>query len=103
SGTMQLWRMKTNGNDQEQLTTDKYHDWFPHPSPDGKWLVYVSFEPDVPADLHPPNKDVMLRLMDLETKEIKTIAKLFGGQGTINAPSSSPDSSPLAFVSYRLK
>lgn len=103
TGTMQLWRMKTNGNDQEQLTTDKYHDWFPHPSPDGKWLVYISFGPDVPADLHPPNKDVMLRLMDLKTKEIKTIAKLFGGQGTINVPSWSPDSSRLAFVSYRLK
>ncbi|MCM4165626.1 MULTISPECIES: DUF5050 domain-containing protein [unclassified Arenibacter] len=103
SGTMQLWRMKTNGSDQEQLTTDKYHDWFPHPSPDGKWLVYISFEPDIPADLHPPNKDVMLRLMDLETKEIRTIAKLFGGQGTINVPSWSPDSSRLAFVSYRLK
>lgn len=103
SGTMQLWRMRANGNEQEQLTTDKYNDWFPHPSPDGKWLVYVSFEPDIPADLHPPNKDVMLRLMDLETKEIRTIAKLFGGQGTINVPSWSPDSSRLAFVSYRLK
>ena len=103
SGTMQIWRMKPNGSEQEQLTTDEYHDWFAHPSPDGKWLVYISFEPDIPANLHPSNKDVMLRLMNLETKEIKTIVKLFGGQGTINVPSWSPDSSRLAFVSYRLK
>ena len=103
SGTMQIWRMKSDGSEQEQITTDDYHDWFPHPSPDGKWLVYISFEPQVPANLHPSNKDVMLRLLDLETKEIKTIAKLFGGQGTINVPSWSPDSSRLAFVSYRLK
>ncbi|MBC8768982.1 TolB family protein [Arenibacter sp. BSSL-BM3] len=103
SGTMQIWRMKPNGSEQEQLTTDEYHDWFAHPSPDGKWLVYISFEPDIPANLHPSNKDVMLRLMNLETREIKTIVKLFGGQGTINVPSWSPDSSRLAFVSYRLK
>tara|TARA_R110000868_G_scaffold280326_3_gene540430 strand:- start:47693 stop:49000 length:1308 start_codon:yes stop_codon:yes gene_type:complete len=103
SGTMQIWRMKSDGSEQEQITTDDYHDWFPHPSPDGKWLVYISFEPQVPANLHPSNKDVMLRLLDLETMEIKTIAKLFGGQGTINVPSWSPDSSRLAFVSYRLK
>ncbi|MCM4173781.1 DUF5050 domain-containing protein [Arenibacter sp. TNZ] len=103
NGTMQIWRMKADGSEQEQLTTDDYHDWFAHPSPDGKWLVYISFEPKIKAELHPPNKDVMLQLMNLETKEIKTIAKLFGGQGTLNVPSWSPDSSRLAFVSYRLK
>ena len=103
SGTMQIWRMQADGSNQEQLTTDKYNDWFAHPSPDGKWIVYISFGTDVPADKHPPNKDVMLRLMNLETKEIQVMAKLFGGQGTINVPSWSPDSQKVAFVSYRLK
>ena len=103
SGTMQIWRMKPDGSQQEQITTDNYNDWFAHPSPDGKWLAYISFGPEVPANLHPTNKDVMLRLLNLKTNEIKIIAKLFGGQGSINVPSWSPDSSRLAFVSYRLK
>ncbi len=103
TGTMQIWRMKTDGSDQEQITTDEYNDWFAHPSPDGKWIVYVTFGTDVPAGSHPPNKHVMLRLMDLETREVQVMAKLFGGQGTINVPSWSPDSQHVAFVSYRLK
>jgi len=103
SGSMQIWRMKTDGSEQEQITTDQYNDWFAHPSPDGKWIAYVSFGTDVPANSHPPNKDVMLRLMDLETKEVRVMAKLFGGQGTINVPSWSPESQNVAFVSYQMK
>jgi len=103
TGTMQIWRMKPDGSDQKQITTDEYNDWFAHPSPDGKWIVYVSFGTEVPANKHPANKNVQLRLMDLETRQVKTMAKLFGGQGTINVPSWSPDSKKIAFVSYRLK
>lgn len=103
TGTMQIWRMKPDGSEQEQLTTDALNDWFAHPSPDGKYLVYISFNADVPSGSHPPNKDVMLRLMNLETKEITVLAKLFGGQGTLNVPSWSPDSQHIAFVSYELK
>lgn len=102
TGTMQIWRMKTDGSEQEQITTDIYNDWFAHPSPDGKWIAYVTFGTDVPAGSHPPNKDVMLRLMNLETKEVQVMARLFGGQGTINVPSWSPDSQEMAFVSYRM-
>ena len=102
SGTMQLWRMKADGTEQEQLTTDDLNDWFAHPSPDGKWLVYVSFGTEVPADQHPPNKNVQLRLLNLKTKKVKTLVKLFGGQGTINVPSWSPNSTKVAFVSYKL-
>ncbi len=102
TGTMQIWRMKTDGSEQEQLTTDEGNDWFPHPSPDGQWLVYISFKKEVPAGLHPANKEVSLQLMHLETKKIKTLTHLFGGQGTMNVPSWSPDSQYVAFVSYRL-
>ena len=100
SGKMQIWRMNKDGNEQIQLTDDEYNNWFPHPSPDGKWLVFLSYEKDV--DGHPANKDVMLRMMPAEGGEVQILAKLFGGQGTINVPSWSPDSKNVAFVSYRL-
>jgi hypothetical protein len=100
TGTMQIWRMKTDGTDQQQITSDEHNNWFAHPSPDGKWLVFLSYEKEVSG--HPANKDVMLRLMPAEGGEIQVLAKLFGGQGTINVPSWSPDSANLAFVSYRL-
>jgi Tol biopolymer transport system component len=101
TGTMQIWRMKTDGTQQEQVTFDDYNDWFPHPSPDGRWIVFLSYHEDVEG--HPANKDVMLRLMPVAGGEIRVLAKLFGGQGTINVPSWSPDSTQVAFVSYRLR
>jgi len=50
---------------------------------------------------HPADKDVTIRLMSLPDKKIRVLAHLFGGQGTINVPSWSPDSRQAAFVSYR--
>ena len=50
---------------------------------------------------HPANQNVVLRLMPIEGGKPKVIATLFGGQGTINVPSWSPDSKNVAFVSYR--
>ena len=107
TGLMKIWRMAANGEHQTQITHDEtYADWFPHPSPDGKWLVFLSYDKDVSG--HPPNKDVCLRIMALpdsetgEPSEPRVLTTLFGGQGTINVPSWSPDSSTFAFVSYRL-
>jgi Tol biopolymer transport system component len=100
TGHMQIWRMKTDGSEQEQVFSDELNNWFPHISPDGKWMVFLTFGAEVKG--HPENKDVMLRLMSLADKKITVLAKLFGGQGTINVPSWSPDSKELAFVSYML-
>ncbi len=101
SGLMKIWRMKADGSQQEPVTTDPdYADWFPHPSPDGKLLVFLSYDKSVQG--HPANKDVSLRIMDLPDGKPRTLARLFGGQGTINVPSWSPDSRCVAFVSYRL-
>jgi TolB protein len=99
TGTMQLWRMKPDGSGREQLTNDKFNNWFPHISPDGKWIAFISFGQDVSPNDHPSYKRVMLRLMPASGGEPKTIAYLYGGQGTINVPSWSPDSKQIAFVS----
>ncbi len=98
SGTMQIWRMKPDGTGKEQLTFDEYNTWFPHISPDGKWIAMISFPPDIDVNAHPSYKRVMLRLMPVGGTP-RTIAYLYGGQGTINVPSWSPDSKFIAFVS----
>lgn len=99
---MQIWRMSANGSKPEQLTFDENSNWFPHPSPDGKYIVYISYTSDEKQS-HLFGKQVLLRLMDLETKEIKDITPVFfGGQGSINVPSWSPDSKKIAFVSYSI-
>ncbi len=101
SGLMKIWRMKADGSDQEQVTSDSdWADWFAHPSPDGKSLLFLSYHKDVKG--HPANQDVALRIMPLAGGKPKVLARLFGGQGTINVPSWSPDSQSAAFVSYRL-
>ncbi len=100
TGTMQIWRMRPDGSSQEQITNDDFNNWFAHPSPDGKWLVFLSYEKDVTG--HPANKRVWLRLMPTDGGPIQELARLFGGQGTINVPSWSPDSRNVAFVSYEL-
>ena len=82
------------------FTFSQNHDWFPHPSPDGKWVLFLSYEPEV--DGHPANKPVELRMMSVNGGEPVTLTKLFGGQGTINVPSWSPDSKTVAFVEYQI-
>lgn len=100
SGLMQLWRMKPDGSEPEQLTNDDYNNWFAHVSPDGKWIVCITFFKDeVKPDDHPFYKHVYLRMMPVSGGPLKVIAYLYGGQGTINTPSWSPDSKKIAFVS----
>ena len=99
TGTMQVWRMKPDGSGKEQMTFDEYNNWFPHISPDGKWMVILSFPTTVTPSDHPFYKRVMIRLMPANGGAPRAIAYLFGGQGTINTPSWSPDSKRIAFVS----
>ncbi|MDR2748173.1 MAG: transporter [Treponema sp.] len=104
SGLMQLWRMETDGSNPVQMSFDESNNWFGHVSPDGEQVAFISYKKgDVEIDKHPPNKNVQLRLMSSRGGDFKVIAELFGGQGTINVNSWSPDSRQIAFVSYRLK
>jgi dipeptidyl aminopeptidase/acylaminoacyl peptidase len=100
TGRMQIWRMKTDGSEQEQVFEDESNNWFPHISPDGRQLVFLSYGKDVKA--HPAGKDVTLRRMTLETKKIDVLGRFLGGQGTINVLYRSPDGIRIAFVTYQL-
>jgi hypothetical protein len=100
TGHMQIWRMRADGSEQEQITFGEDNDWFPHISPDGQQMVFLTYDASVKG--HPENKDVMLRMMSLKDKKITVLVKLFGGQGTMNVPSWSPDGKQFAFVSYQL-
>ena len=92
--------MKPDGTGKEQLTFDEYNNWFPHISPDNKWMTIISFPPTIEPAEHPSYKRVMLRLLSLTAPGApRVIAYLYGGQGTINVPSWSPDSKRIAFVS----
>jgi len=101
TGVMKIWRMNTDGTNQIQMTkNDQFADWFAHPSGDGKQIVFLSYDKDVKG--HPPNKNVTLRIMPSSGDKPRILTRLFGGQGTINVPSWSPDNKYIAFVSYRL-
>lgn len=100
SGTMEIWRMRADGRLAEQLTRDAHSNWFPHPSPDGRWVVFLTYLEDQ-GEAHPFGQQVKLRLMDLRKGVVRDLtAPFFGGQGTINVPSWSPDSRQVAFVVY---
>ena len=99
SGTMQIWRMKPDGTGQEQVTNDDFNNWFPHISPDGKWIAFISFlKEEVQPGIHPPYKHVYIRLMPASGGPAKVLAYIYGGQGSMNTPSWSPDSKRIAFV-----
>ncbi len=101
TGLMQIWRMRPDGSGQEQVSRGPASaDWFAHPSPDGKWISYISYDKSVKE--HPPNKDVVLKLAPIAGGDPKVLVTLFGGQGTLNVNSWAPDNKRFAFVSYRL-
>ena len=110
SGSWDIWRIPADGAGPDdaraqRVTSDEWEDWFPHPSPDGKWIVFLSFPKGTQG--HPPNQNVMLRRIaapgeTAAVTDIVTLQKFFGGQGTINVNSWSPDSKQFAYIRYSL-
>jgi Tol biopolymer transport system component len=98
-GHAQIFRMNaTDGSGLEQLTFDNLVNWFPHVSPDGEKIAFISFPTGTLG--HPADKDVLLRLMNPDGSDQRTLVGFFGGQGTINVNSWAPDSQRFAYVAY---
>nr|WP_262913560.1 hypothetical protein [Rhizobium halophilum] len=98
SGRMQIWRVPAEGGPAERITDSPYVDWFPHPSPVGDKIVFLSYDGDV-FD-HPRDLDVRIRMMDMDGSNVETLFELFGGQGTMNSPNWAPDGRQFAYVRY---
>lgn len=98
AGAVDLWRIHPDGTGLEQMTDDAAVNWFPHPSPDGKHVVYLAYPPGTKG--HPGGLDVVLRVMSQEGGPSRELVRLYGGQGTINVPSWAPDSRKFAFMRF---
>jgi TolB protein len=99
AGGMQIWRMRPDGSQPEQVTFDEKHNWTPHPSPDGKSILILSYEKDVGG--HAANRDVTMRILNVADGKIRDLVQIVGGSGTDNVPNWAPDGAHFAFVSYQ--
>ena len=103
TGKMQIWRMLSDGSQKEQMTFDNHSNWFAHIAPHNQNAVLISYIEDQEQS-HPFGKQVKLRLLDLNTKEVTDLTpEFFGGQGTINVPSWNPEGTQFLYVTYSLE
>ena len=102
---MQAWRMRADGSEQTRMThDDDWNIWFPHISPDREKVAMLAYRKgDVKPSEHLPHRYVELRLMDSDGGNMRAVVSLFGGQGTMNVNSWSPDSKKFAYVRYRIR
>jgi Tol biopolymer transport system component len=109
SGGWDIWRMPAEGAgsgdvNAERVTSDELEDWFPHFSPNGKHMLWLSF-PRGTEGHNGKMAGMKLRMMPAPGKKVKPskindLLTFFGGQGTINVNSWSPDSKRFAFVVF---
>lgn len=98
TGRAQIWRMDTDGSNAAPVFVDENVNWFPHPSPCGRYVIYLAYAPGTEG--HPRDKDVSIWFMAPDGSNRRRIIDLFGGQGTMNVPCWSPDGSAFAFMRY---
>ena len=98
--SMQIWRMRPDGSGAEQVTSDELNNWTPHPSPDGKSILILSYPKGVTG--HPTNTDIVFRILNLTDGKIRTLVNVVGGSGSDNVPNWAPDGKHLVFVSFQM-
>jgi Tol biopolymer transport system component len=96
---MQIWRMRPDGSGAEQITSDEFQNWTPHPSPDGKSILILSYGKEITG--HPADKDIAFRILNVSDGKIRTLVNVTGGAGSDNVPNWSPDGRHFAFVSFQ--
>jgi Tol biopolymer transport system component len=98
TGQAQIWVMAADGSGQRQLFADDRVNWFPHPSPCGRRLVYLAYPSGTTG--HPADLPVALVLCDADGGNRRRVREVTGGQGTLNVPCWAPDGSAFAYVRY---
>ena len=98
TGHAQIWRMRDDGSAAEPVFRDDNVNWFPHPSPCGRHVVYLVYHSGTEG--HPRDRDVSLWIMRPDGSDRRKLIDLFGGQGTLNVPCWSPDGQAFAFMRY---
>ncbi len=99
-GSMEIWRMRADGSEPEQITSDGLNNWTPHPSPDGKSILILSYGEGVSG--HPTNKDVAFRILDVSDGKMRVLVNIVGGAGSDNVPNWAPDGTHFGFVSFQM-
>lgn len=99
SGIMQIWKMRPDGSSAEQVTRDEFNNWTPHPSPDGKSILILSYGKGVTG--HPADTDVALRILNIADGKLRVLVNIVGGAGSDNVPNWAPDGMHFAFVSFQ--
>jgi len=97
-GHHQIWVMATDGSGQRKLFADAFVNWFPHPSPDGRRVLYLAYPTGttgIPRDL-----PVALCLMDPDGGNRRRVIEMTGGKGSVNGPCWAPDGSAFAYVRF---
>lgn len=107
-GNRDIWRMPASGagpgdGKAEQITSDDREDAAPRASPDGKWLVYLSYPPR--TNFNAMDRDVLIRRLPLAggrpaRARPAEIARVVGGHGTLSARPFSPDGRRLVYASF---
>jgi Tol biopolymer transport system component len=97
-GSMQIWKMRPDGSGAEQVTHDEFGNWTPHPSPDGKSILILSYPKGVTG--HPTNTDIAFRILNVADGKTRTVVNVMGGAGSDNTPNWAPDGKHFAFVSF---
>ncbi len=97
-GHAQIWVMGVDGSGQRQVFADEFVNWFPHPSPCGRQVLYLAYAPGTEG--HPRDLPVALCLMDPDGRNRRRVVEMIGGQGSINVASWAPDGGAFAYMRF---